>query len=55
MNDKIQGLENLKNTENFKQGTKENALNHIFDGEILKMEMLMVFIMKECIIVMVKL
>ncbi|WP_246054464.1 EndoU domain-containing protein, partial [Paenibacillus anaericanus] len=29
-------LESLQNTENFKQGTKENGLNHIFDGEILK-------------------
>ncbi|MDM5154718.1 EndoU domain-containing protein [Bacillus sp. DX1.1] len=34
--EKKEWLESLKNTENFKQGTKENALNHIFDGEILK-------------------
>ncbi|MGR3206665.1 T7SS effector LXG polymorphic toxin [Bacillus glycinifermentans] len=26
----------LKNTENFKKGTSSNALNHIFDGEIVK-------------------
>ncbi|MFD1905330.1 EndoU domain-containing protein [Paenibacillus rhizoplanae] len=43
--DKEKWLGNLQNTENFKQGTKENGLNHIFfDGEILKkMGMLMVF------------
>ncbi|WP_426980666.1 EndoU domain-containing protein [Bacillus pseudomycoides] len=34
--EKKKWLENLQNTENFKQGTKENGLNHIFDGEILK-------------------
>lgn len=34
--DKTKWLESLQNTENFKQGTKENGLNHIFDGEILK-------------------
>ncbi len=33
---KSEWLENLKNTENIKQGTKENGLNHIFDGEVLK-------------------
>ena len=34
--DKERWLGNLQNTENFKQGTKENGLSHIFDGEILK-------------------
>lgn len=34
--EKKKWLESLQNTENFKQGTKENGLNHIFDGEILK-------------------
>lgn len=34
--DKEKWLGSLKNTENFKQGSKENGLNHIFDGEILK-------------------
>ncbi|OAB37783.1 EndoU domain-containing protein [Paenibacillus glacialis] len=34
--EKKKWLESLQNTENFKQGTKENALNHIFDGEVLK-------------------
>lgn len=34
--EKQKWLDSLQNTENFKQGTKENALNHIFDGEILK-------------------
>ncbi|WP_418026503.1 EndoU domain-containing protein [Paenibacillus sp. JJ1722] len=34
--EKEKWLESLQNTENFKQGTKENGLNHIFDGEILK-------------------
>ncbi|WP_246021125.1 EndoU domain-containing protein [Paenibacillus lentus] len=34
--EKKKWLDSLKNTENFKQGTKENGLNHIFDGEILK-------------------
>ncbi|MFD3262291.1 EndoU domain-containing protein [Paenibacillus lentus] len=34
--EKKKWFENLKNTDNFKQGTKENALSHIFDGEILK-------------------
>lgn len=33
---KSEWLESLKNTENIKQGTKENGLNHIFDGEVLK-------------------
>lgn len=33
---KSKWLESLKNTENIKQGTKENGLNHIFDGEVLK-------------------
>ncbi|MGG3510300.1 WXG100 family type VII secretion target [Paenibacillus lautus] len=34
--EKTKWLESLQSTENFKQGTKENGLNHIFDGEILK-------------------
>ncbi|MFC7560470.1 hypothetical protein ACFQY3_18215 [Paenibacillus farraposensis] len=34
--EKEKWLESLQSTENFKQGTKENGLNHIFDGEILK-------------------
>ncbi|WP_227793451.1 EndoU domain-containing protein [Paenibacillus guangzhouensis] len=34
--DKEKWLGSLQNTENFKIGTKENGLNHIFDGEILK-------------------
>ncbi|MES5955043.1 EndoU domain-containing protein [Bacillus fungorum] len=34
--EKKQWLESLQNTENFKQGTKENGINHIFNGEILK-------------------
>ncbi|WP_230202487.1 EndoU domain-containing protein [Paenibacillus ihumii] len=34
--DKERLLGSLQNTENFKQGTKENGLSHIFDGEILK-------------------
>ncbi|AWB46070.1 hypothetical protein DCC85_19110 [Paenibacillus sp. CAA11] len=34
--EKEKWLGSLQNTDNFKQGTKENGLNHIFDGEILK-------------------
>lgn len=34
--DKGKWLGGLQNTENFKIGTKENGLNHIFDGEVLK-------------------
>ncbi|MGG1615269.1 EndoU domain-containing protein, partial [Paenibacillus sp. NRS-1781] len=34
--DKEKWLGGLRNKENFKIGTKENGLNHIFDGEILK-------------------
>ncbi|MGM2821417.1 EndoU domain-containing protein, partial [Bacillus cereus group sp. Bce001] len=30
--EKKQWLESLQNTENFKQGTKENGINHIFNG-----------------------
>ncbi|MCF2945434.1 EndoU domain-containing protein [Paenibacillus tarimensis] len=29
-------VDNLKNTDNFKQGTKSNAINHIFEGEVVK-------------------
>ncbi|MDT8979323.1 EndoU domain-containing protein [Paenibacillus sp. chi10] len=29
-------LDDLKNTESFKKGTTSNALNHIFEGEIIK-------------------
>ncbi|WP_440116660.1 WXG100 family type VII secretion target [Paenibacillus sp. QZ-Y1] len=34
--DKERWLGSLQNTENFKTGTKENGLSHIFGGEILK-------------------
>ena len=34
--DKGKWLGGLQKTENFKIGTKENGLNHIFDGEVLK-------------------
>ncbi|MGG4346633.1 EndoU domain-containing protein, partial [Paenibacillus lautus] len=34
--EKKRWFDSLQNIENFKQGTKENALTHIFDGEILK-------------------
>lgn len=34
--DKEQWLGSLQHTENFKMGTKENGLSHIFGGEILK-------------------
>ncbi|MFC9706625.1 EndoU domain-containing protein [Paenibacillus sp. NPDC056933] len=34
--DKERWLWSLQNTENFKTGTKENGLSHIFGGEILK-------------------
>lgn len=34
--DKEKWLGGIQNKENFKIGTKENGLNHIFDGEILK-------------------
>lgn len=36
MDKSSKSISNLQNIDNFKQGTSSNALNHIFEGEIIK-------------------